>query len=161
MREDKRRVVITGIGAITAMGIGAEAMWSGILSNRSGISRVTSFDTTGFRTKVAGEIRGFDGSDFVSVKHKKRLDKFAKFAVAASRMAAEDAGLEPANCSSAGVVLGSALGGLGFAEEQYEVFRARGLNRVNPMLALLVFGASSSCHVAIELGLKGPNITNS
>ena len=161
MPEHTKRVVVTGIGAITAVGIGVDGFWSGIVAGRSGISEITCFDTTGYRTKVAGEMRDFDGSDFLSLKNKKRLDKFAKFAVAASRMAAEDARLDLSTHPSAGVVLGSALGGLSFAEEQYDVFRSKGLNRVNPMLALLVFGASSSCHVAIELGLKGPNLTNS
>ena len=161
MPGTKRRVVITGIGAITALGTGVAGLWQGILANRSGITELSTFDVSNYRTRVAGQVRDFDGGEFVSAKNRKRLDRYARFAVAAARMAAEDARLEVADCPHAGVVLGSALGGLGFAEEQYEVYRARGLNRVNPMLALLVFGASSSCHIAMELGLRGPNITNS
>jgi len=157
----KKRVVITGIGAVTSIGTSVDGLWDGILANRSGVSEITSFDTTGYRTKVAGEVRGFDPTEYVSAKNKKRLDRFAGFAVAAARMAAEDSGLNLATHRGAGVVMGSALGGLGFAEEQHDVFRDRGLSRVHPALALLVFGASSSCHVAIELGLKGPNLTNS
>ncbi|MGA2192085.1 MAG: beta-ketoacyl-[acyl-carrier-protein] synthase family protein, partial [Nitrospirota bacterium] len=88
-------------------------------------------------------------------------DRFASFAVAAARMAAEDAGLDLAKYPDTGIVMGSALGGLGFAEEQHDVYRQRGLRSVNPNLAILVFGGSSSCHIAIDLGLKGPNITNS
>ena len=156
-----KRVAITGIGAITSIGIGVDVLWDGILSNRSGVTEISTFDTTGYRTKVAGEVRGFDGTEYLSKKNQKRLDRFATFAVAASRMAVSDASLDLSKNSDAGVVMGSALGGLSFAEEQHDVFRERGLNRVNPALALLVFGASSSCHAAIELGLKGPNITNS
>lgn len=161
MSGPTRRVAITGIGAITAVGTGVDGLWRGILDNRSGITEISSFDVSAYRTRVAGQVRDFDGGEFVSARNRKRLDRYARFAVAAARMAAEDAGLDVARYPDAGVVLGSALGGLGFAEEQHEVFRARGLNRVNPMLALLVFGASSSCHIALELGLHGPNVTNS
>jgi 3-oxoacyl-[acyl-carrier-protein] synthase II len=161
MQPEKPRVVITGIGAVTSIGVGVDGLWSGIVSNRSGISAITAFDASGFRTRVAGEVRGFDGSGFVSQKNRKRLDRFATFAVAAARMAAEDGGLDLACYPEAGIVMGSALGGLGFAETQHDVYRDRGLKAVHPALALLVFGASSSCHIAIELGLTGPNITNS
>jgi len=159
--NNNRRVVITGIGAVTAAGVGRDGLWEGIKSGRSGITEITRFDTKDFRTKVAGEIRGFDGSELVSKKNRKRLDRFATFAVASARMAAEDAGLDLSKHEDAGIVMGSALGGLGFAEEQHDVYRDRGLDRVHPALAILVFGASSSCHIAIELGLKGPNLTNS
>lgn len=161
MQPEKKRVVITGIGAVTSIGVGVDGLWDGILRNRSGISEISSFDASPFRTRVAGEIRGFDGSEFVSVKNKKRLDRFATFAVAAARMAADDGGLELSKYPEAGIVMGSALGGLGFAEMQHDVYREKGLKSVHPLLALLVFGGSSSCHVAIELGLTGPNITNS
>jgi len=161
MSSPNRRVVITGIGAVTPIGMGARGLWSGILASRSGISEITSFDTEGFRTKVAGEIRYFSPADFADKKSLKRLDRFASFAVAAARMAAEDAGLDLAKYPDTGIVMGSALGGLGFAEEQHDVYRQRGLRSVNPNLAILVFGGSSSCHIAIDLGLKGPNITNS
>jgi len=159
--SNRRRVVITGIGAVTAAGIGARGLWEGIQSGRSGITEITAFDTAAFRTKVAGQVHGFEAGEFVSKKNRKRLDRFASFAVAAGRMAVEDAGVDLSANGDAGIVMGSALGGLGFAEEQHDVYRDRGLDRVHPALALLVFGASSSCHMAIELGLKGPNLTNS
>lgn len=158
---DRRRIVITGIGAVTPIGIGVDGLWEGILAGKSGIVGISRFDTTGFRTKVAGEVRGFDGLEFVSAKNRKRVDRFAAFSVAAARMAAEDASLDLAKNRDAGVVMGSALGGLEFAEAQHDVFRAKGLDRVHPALALMVFGASSSCHISIELGLTGPNLTNS
>jgi len=159
--DNKRRVAITGIGAVTAVGVGAQGLWDGILAGRSGVREITTFDTSAFRTKVAGEVRGFDPSDFIEEKKLKRLDRFAAFAVASAKMAVADSGIDLSRCPGAGVFMGSALGGIGFAEEQHDVFRDRGLRKVDPMLALLVFGGSSSCHIAIELGLKGPNITNS
>jgi len=159
--KGRKRVAITGMGAVTSIGMGREGLWDGILANRSGISEITCFDASSFRTRVAGEIKDFDVSTFASRKATKRLDRFSAFAVAAARMAAEDSGLDLSVNTDAGIVMGSALGGLGFAEEQHDVYRERGLRSVNPNLALIVFGASSSCHIAIELGLKGPNITNS
>jgi len=159
--DSTRRVVITGIGAITSVGIGVDDMWDGILAGRSGIRLIDRFDTEGFRTKVAGQVDGFDPAPYVSPKSAKRMDRFALFSVAAAKMAADDAGLELQGETDAGVIMGSALGGLGFAEEQHIVFMERGLDKVAPSLAYLVFGASASAHIAIELGLTGPNITNS
>ncbi len=159
--SDKRRVVITGIGAVTPVGFGASGLWAGVLANRSGIGEITSFDASGFRTRVAGEVRGFNASDHVSRKNLKRIDRFAAFAVASARMAVEDANFDISRHTGSGIVMGSALGGLAFAESQHGAFRENGLRSVNPNLATLVYGASSSCHIAIELGLTGPNITNS
>jgi len=159
--DNRRRVAITGIGAVTPIGIGVQGLWDGILAGKSGVTEITRFDTTGFRTKVAGEVRGFDGLEFVSAKERKRVDRFAAFSVSAARMAVEDAALDLLKNRDAGVVMGSALGGIEFAEAQHDVFRERGLERVHPALALMVFGASSSCHISIELGLTGPNHTNS
>jgi 3-oxoacyl-[acyl-carrier-protein] synthase II len=156
-----RRVAITGIGAITPLGLGVSAMWDGILAGRSPIKLIDRFDTEGFRTKVAGQVDGFDPSAYISPKSLNRMDRFSMFAVAASKMAVADAGLDLAVNQGAGVIMGSALGGLGFAEEQHAVFMERGLDKVSPSLAYLVFGASASAHIAIELGLTGPNITNS
>ncbi len=161
MTNSARRVAITGIGAITPVGIGVQGLWDGILAGKSGISEITRFDTREYRTKVAGEVKGFDGLEFVSAKNRKRLDRFAAFSVAAARMASEDAVLDLEKSRDAGVVIGSALGGIEFAEAQHDVFRQKGLERVHPALALLVFGASGSCHISIELGLTGPNFANS
>jgi 3-oxoacyl-[acyl-carrier-protein] synthase II len=155
------KVAITGIGALTPIGSGVSGLWDGILQGRSGISAISSFDASHFRTKVAGEIKAFSASDYVSGKNLKRLDRFAAFAVASARMAIEDAKLDVTRYPETGIVMGSALGGLAFAESQHDVYREKGLKGVNPTLATLVFGASSSCHIAIELGLTGPNITNS
>lgn len=159
--SERRRVVITGIGAVTPIGTGVRGLWDGILAGRSGIREITAFDASGYRTRVAGEVRDFDGTEFASKKSLKRLDRFALFAIASARMAAEDAKLDLSMHPYTGVVMGSALGGLAFAESEHITFMERGLKSVNPNLALMVFGASSSCNIAIELGLKGPNITNS
>ncbi len=158
---DKKRVAITGIGAVTPVGFGVSGLWAGVLANRSGISEITSFNASGFRTRVAGEVRDFNAADYVSGKNLKRLDRFAALAVASARMAIEDACLDISRHTDTGIVMGSALGGLAFAESQHSVYLQNGLKGVNPHLATLVFGASSSCHIAIELGLTGPNITNS
>ncbi|MBI5190302.1 MAG: beta-ketoacyl-ACP synthase II [Nitrospirae bacterium] len=159
--DNRPRVAITGIGAVTPIGIGVDGLRAGIMAGSSGVSEITSFDCSKHRTKVAAEVRGFDALEFVSKKNRKHVDRFASFAVAAARMAAEDSGLDLAENSGAGILMGSALGGTGFAEEQHDIFREQGLGRVHPSLALLVFGASSSSNIAIELGLNGPNVTNS
>ncbi|HEY3346693.1 MAG TPA: beta-ketoacyl-[acyl-carrier-protein] synthase family protein, partial [Nitrospirota bacterium] len=156
-----RRVVITGIGAVTTIGLGVDGLREGLRKNLSGIGAVTRFDASGFRSQVAGEVHGFSSADFISRKAVKRMDRFSEFAVVSARMAAEDAGLDPAKVSHAGVVMGSALGGTALAEDQHVLFMQNGLKSVNPNLALQVFGAAGSSQIAIELGLKGPNITNS
>lgn len=157
-----RRVVATGIGAITPIGIGADGLRAGLRSGKSAVRTVTRFDTSPFVTHIAAQVDDFDPAPYLDGKKLKRLDKFSQFAVACSRMALADAGLDLENCDRdrVGVCLGTALGGVGFAEEQYPAFLSQGPRGVNPMLALSVFNGAGACNTAIELGITGPVTAN-
>lgn len=157
-----RRVVVTGIGAITPIGHGRDGLWTGLRAERSAVGPVTRFDPSPFRSQVAAEINDFVASDHLDERRSKRLDRFAQFAVVASRMALEDAGLNlgAEDRERVGAMMGSALGGVAYAEEQLGRFLAGGLRAVDATLALAVFGGSASCNVAIEFGVYGPNSTN-
>ena len=158
----ERRVVITGIGAITPVGFGAAGLWAGICAEKSAIQAITRFDASGLACRIAGEVRGFEPSDFLDGKALKRLDRCSMFAVAASKQAVGDAELclEKEKPERVGVCIGSALGGAGWAEEQHRNFLAEGARGVNPALALQMFVGAGSCNVAIELGLEGYSSSN-
>jgi 3-oxoacyl-[acyl-carrier-protein] synthase II len=155
-------VAITGIGAVTPIGITVGNMWEGLRSQRSAIRTVSRFDASSFRSHNAAEVREFDPGDFLDRKRAKRLDRFGHFSVACAKLAIEDAGLDLAseNRERIGTMMGSALGGVGYAEEQFGIFLKEGIAHVEPQLALNVFVGASSCNVAIEFGLMGPNSTN-
>lgn len=163
-----QRVVITGIGAITAVGSGKDGLWRGILRGESGVRRITRFDPSPFDSQVAGEVADFDPLAYFPARRVKRLDRFAQFALVAAKMALDDsnrcgsslcAGEPP--WSQVGVCAGTALGGVALAEHQHELFMRQGIRAVNPALAFLVFGGSGGSHVAIEFGFTGPGNTNS
>ncbi|HEX6537053.1 MAG TPA: beta-ketoacyl-ACP synthase II [Gemmatimonadaceae bacterium] len=158
----ERRVVITGIGAITPIGTSVAGLWTGLTAQRSAVSLLTRFDPSDFRSHIAAEVRDFDPNDFLERKRAKRLDRFGQFSVAAARMAIEDAGLDLAaeDRERIGAMMGTALGGVGYAEEQCGVFYRGNPRDVDPILALTVFGGASSCNIAIEFGVQGPNSTN-
>lgn len=162
MTHAPRRVVITGVGAVTPLGIGREALWDGLHAKRSAVRTITRFDPSPFRTHIAAEVDGFDPADHMDAKRVKRLDRFGHFVVAAARMAATDAALDlpREDRTRVGAMLGTALGGVGYAEEQLGNYLTGGLRAVDTLLALSVFGGSASCNVAIEFGLSGPNSTN-
>lgn len=155
----KQRVAITGIGVITPIGTGVEQLWDGVRAGASGIRSISRFDPVDSASKVAGEI-DFDPLQHMSPKHARRLDRFSQFALVASRMALADAGLtaKEAGCAGAGIYIGSALGGVAFAEEQHSAYVTQGPQHVNPLIALSVFGGAASSNVTIELGLTGPSL---
>ncbi|MHB9133005.1 MAG: beta-ketoacyl-ACP synthase II [Armatimonadota bacterium] len=157
-----RRAVITGIGPVTPIGIGKEAFWTGLCAGESAVDRITAFDPSPFRTQVAAEVRNFHADDFIDAKRLKRLDRYSQFAIAAAQLAMQDAKLDPLREARdrIGVCLGSALGGMGFAEAQLNVFRDRGIRAVEPSLALSVFCGAGSCNIAIEVGATGPASAN-
>jgi 3-oxoacyl-[acyl-carrier-protein] synthase II len=159
----KRRVVVTGLGAITPIGSGSRGLYDGLRRERSAIDRITRFDAGLFSSRIAAEVRDFDPSGYVDTKRLKRLDRYSQFAVACARMAFEDARLDVGteNRDLIGCYVGSALGGAAFAEEQFKVFATNGIRRVKPALALSVFGGAASCNIAIEYDLRGPNSANS
>lgn len=157
-----RRVVITGLGPVTAAGVGKKAFWEGVHSGESPIRGVSRFDPSPFRSRIAAEVDGFKASDFMDASRARRLDRFGHFSVAAAREALGDASLDPGSVDPerAAVQMGSALGGIGKAEEEYHSYLERGVKAVDPRLALQVFGGAASCNVAIEFGFCGPNSTN-
>ena len=158
----RRRVVVTGIGAVTPIGITRSAMWEGLRAQRSAVRSITRFDPSEFRSHNAAEIRDFVPGDFLDRKRAKRLDLFGQYSVVAARMAVEDAALDVAKerRERIGANMGTALGGVGYAEDQCAVYFQHGLKHVDPGLALMVFGGAASCNIAIELGVQGPNSTN-
>jgi len=158
---DRRRVAITGIGALTPIGITRDALWQGLLARRSAVRPVSRFDASIYRSQIAAEI-DFHPSDFIEERKVKRLDRFGQFTVACSRLAIEDAQLDMAveDRERVGSMMGSALGGVGFAEEQFGVFLTQGIKNVAVSLATNVFAGAASCNVAIEFGAQGPNSTN-
>ncbi len=157
-----RRVVITGVGAVTPIGTAADGLWGGLTARRSAVREISRFDPAPFRSRIAAEIPDFRPQDHLDAKRAKRLDRFSQLAVTSARLALADAELDPAreDRDRAGVMMGSALGGAAFAEEQVKPFLAQGPRGLSPLLALAVFPGAASCNVAIEFGLCGPNSTN-
>ena len=159
---NKRRVVITGIGPITPIGTTRDELWSGLQRRRSAVRSVSRFDPSQFRSHNAAEVNDFVPTDHLENKRAKRLDRFAQFSVVGAQMALADAELDLSHEDKerVGANMGTALGGIGYAESQLAVFLQRGLREVDATLALSVFGGASSCNIAIELGVMGPNSTN-
>jgi 3-oxoacyl-[acyl-carrier-protein] synthase II len=158
----RRRVVVTGIGAITPIGTTRDELWKGIRRERSAVGPLTRFDSSPFRSHNAAEVPDFVPTDHLEAKRARRLDRFGQFSVVAARMAIEDATLDLAreDRERVGAMMGTALGGIGYAEEQLGRYLVGGLSAVDPSLALAVFGGASSCNIAIEFGISGPNSTN-
>ncbi|MEA2665606.1 MAG: 3-oxoacyl-[acyl-carrier-protein] synthase [Candidatus Eremiobacteraeota bacterium] len=155
------RVAVTGIGVITPLGVGIRAFWDGVLSERVAVREVTRFPTEGYRSRIAAQVDDFDPGAHVSAKRLRWTDRFSQFAVGAARLALDDAGYHPnGESDDVGVFVGSALGGLAYADEQHDVFRARGLEAVKPLLAISVFNGASVSNVAMEFGLCGPTVAN-
>jgi 3-oxoacyl-[acyl-carrier-protein] synthase II len=157
-----RRVAITGLGPITAAGIGVDALWDGLRRERSPVRRITRFDPSAWRSQIAAEVDGFEPTDYIDAKAVRRLDRFGQFSVASARLALRDAGLEsvPLDADRVAVQMGSALGGIAYAEEQVCRLHDAGLRAVDPKVALTTFGGAASCSIAIEFGFTGPNATN-
>ena len=157
-----RRVVITGIGAITPIGSGAEGLWEGVRRGEPAGQRITRFDPAGLRSQVAAEIPTFDPTEYVSAKRARRLDLFSQLSVAVSAQALADADLagDSRELRRAAVYLGSALGGVPPSEGEHARFVDGGLRAVSPMLALSVFGGAGATNVAMEFGMRGPAMGN-
>ncbi len=158
---EKKRVVITGMGVIAPNGIGTDNFWRALSSGQSGIKKITRFDASSYPIQIAGEVQDFDPSVYMAPKSARRMDRFAQFAVACSKMALEDCKLDMADTDvdRIGISLGSALGGFPLAEEQYAVFLEKGLKRVDPYLATRTFIGGSTSQVSIVLGIKGHSNT--
>ncbi len=159
---EPRRVVITGIGAVTPIGLGVEGLWTGLRGTRSAVRCITRFDPTPFKSRIAGEVDDFVASDHIEERRVRRLDRYSQFTIAATRMALEDSTLDlrREDPDRIGAMMGTALGGVAHGERQYQNFLTGGPRAVDPALALTVFAGAASCNIAIEFGCTGPNSTN-
>jgi 3-oxoacyl-[acyl-carrier-protein] synthase II len=156
---DKRRVVITGVGAVTPLGNTAEEFWAGLLEGRSGIGPITRFDTTGYPTRIAGEVQGFEPLNYIDKKEARKLDPFLKYAIACAVMAVEDAGLDVGKVDGArfGVLVGSGIGGIETLLDSHEVLRTKGPDRVSPFFIPMLIINMASGLISMRFGAKGPN----
>ncbi len=160
--QGRRRVAITGIGCVTPLGTGVDGLWQGLRAERSVVRAASHFDASIFRSQCAAEVDGFDAEAYLDAKRVRRLDRFGQFSVVSAKLALADASLslEHENRERIGAMMGTALGGVAYAEAQAAQFMRGGLRDVDATLALCVFGGSSSCNIAIEFGVSGPNSTN-
>lgn len=154
-----RRVVVTGMGPVTPIGTGNDRYWAALAGGKSGISQITRFDAAGFSSRIAGEVKDFDPLEFLDSKVAKRMDRFTQFAVAATRLALEDARLsiKTVDPDRIGVIIGSGIGGLGTLEEQHTVLVEKGPRRVSPFLVPMMIADMASGQVSIVFRVKGPN----
>jgi len=154
-----RRVVVTGLGAVTPVGNDVPTMWDALLAGRSGVGTIRSFDAAPFESQVAAEVKGFDPARYLSPKEIKRTERFVQLAIAAAKQAAQDAGIrveqeDPFRC---GVIIGSGMGSMRLIEEQHKVFLAKGPKKLTPFMIPMLICNMAPGHVAIDLGFKGPN----
>jgi 3-oxoacyl-[acyl-carrier-protein] synthase II len=156
-----RRVVVTGMGLITPIGIGVEDSWAAVCAGKSGITEITRFDTSAYQTKIAAEVKGFKAEDFIPKKEAKRNELFISYAMAATRMALEDAALEinSKNANRIGVVTGCGLGGLGIMEDTILAVLTKGPRRVSPFFIPMMIGNMAPGMISIHFGAKGPNLS--
>ncbi len=156
---ETKRVVVTGLGAITPLGNDLASYWEGLVAGRSGIGPITQFDASRHTARIAGEVKGFDPARHLSAKDVKRMDRFAQFAVAASKAALQDAQLTitDLNAEQVGVMIGTGVGGLRVMEEQQEVYLNRGPSRCSPFMVPMMIANMAAGLTAIHTGAKGPN----
>ncbi len=156
---EKRRVVVTGLGMVTPLGIGTGESWEAMKAGKSGIGKITQFDATDFATRIAGEIEGFNPEDYIEPKEVKKMDRFIHLAIAAARMAMDDSGLEVtrANSGRVGVVVGSGIGGLPAIEKYHKVCLERGPKRISPFFIPMLIINLASGHISMLFGARGPN----
>ncbi|HVO32766.1 MAG TPA: beta-ketoacyl-ACP synthase II [Elusimicrobiota bacterium] len=155
----KRRVVITGVGIVSPIGIGKEPYWEALRQGRSGAGRITFFDVTDYPSQIDAEVKGFNPELYIDKKTAKRMDRFAQFAMAAADMAIRDSGLDKAAVDKdrVGIIIGSGIGGLSTIEEEHAVLRERGARRVSPFLIPRLISNIAPGEVAIKWGFTGPN----
>jgi 3-oxoacyl-[acyl-carrier-protein] synthase II len=155
----QRRVVVTGMGAVTPLGLTLDETWKNLVAGKSGIASITQFDTTGYETKFAGEVKNFDPSVYIEKKEQKKMDRFIQFALASAQMALADSGLELTEelKERTGSILGVGIGGLAAIEVQHSVLMQRGPSRITPFFIPMVISNLASGQVSIRYGLKGPN----
>lgn len=155
----KRRVVVTGVGMITPVGLDTEKTWVGLINGRSGIGPLTFFDDKDIPTQIAGEIHGFDPSQYIEQKEIKKMDRFIQLAIAASQMAMDDSGLKvtPKNAERIGVMVSAGIGGLPAIERYYKIYLEKGYRKISPFLIPMLIINEASGQISIRYGAKGPN----
>lgn len=156
---DKNRVFITGIGIISPLGLDVSTTWSELTQGHSGIDQITAFDTEGFDTRFAAQVKGFDPENYLDRKLARRMDRFAQFAAVAAQEACRNAGIKPAEEDPyrTGVIIGSGIGGIITLSQQYEVMRERGPRRITPFLIPMMLGDMASAQVSMVTGSMGAN----
>jgi 3-oxoacyl-[acyl-carrier-protein] synthase II len=157
----RRRVVVTGLGLVTPVGIGVEASWSALVAGRSGIGPVTLFDASTFPTRIAGEVKGFDPEKFMERKEARRNDRFIQFAMSAAEMAWNDSGLDASkeDPERMGAIVGSGLGGLATIEDTHQTFRDRGVRKISPFFVPSLIVNLAPGQITIRYGMKGPSFS--
>ncbi|MDT7042326.1 beta-ketoacyl-ACP synthase II [Candidatus Nitronereus thalassa] len=157
--QNRRRVVITGVGVVTPLGIGVEKTWESLVAGKSGITNITRFDASDYACQIAGEVKDFNPGDYIDKKEIKKMDTFIHYAVAASQEAVDDAELKitPDNADRVGVYIGAGIGGLPAIEHYHEVLKEKGPSRVSPFFIPMVIINLASGQVAIRFGAQGPN----
>jgi 3-oxoacyl-[acyl-carrier-protein] synthase II len=155
----ERRVVVTGLGAVTPIGLGKDAFWSALKSGTNGIGRITHFDPSAFDSQVAGQVKDLDPTQYVDKKEARRLSHFILFAIAASKMALKDAGLEinDSNAPQVGTLIGSGIGGIKFLEDQARILFEKGPSKCSPFMVPMMINDMAAGMVSIHTGAKGPN----
>lgn len=153
-----RRVVVTGMGAVTPLGNDVQTTWQALLAGKSGVGQITHFDTTGFTTTIAGEVKNFQPEDFIDPKEVKHTDPFVWYAVAAAKEAWAQSGLADVQVDPlrVGVMIGSGIGGIGTFERQFQAYLEKGPRRISPYFVPMMIGNMAAGHVSIALGARGP-----
>jgi 3-oxoacyl-[acyl-carrier-protein] synthase II len=160
MSSVNNRVVVTGIGTLTPLGLDVNTMWQGLIAGKSGIDHITLFDAALFETKIAGEVKGFEPTNYMGHKDARRMDRFAQLAIAASLQAVEQSEIKISaiNQDNIGIVIGSGIGGLTTLFEQTKILLEKGVDRVSPFLIPMMMPNIAAAQVSIVLGVKGPNL---
>jgi 3-oxoacyl-[acyl-carrier-protein] synthase II len=157
----RRRVVVTGLGLISPVGIGAEPSWQALVAGRSGIGPITLFDASTFPTRIAGEVKGFEPGDFMDKKEARRNDRFIQFAMAAAEMAMKDSGLDMGreDPEQVGCIVGAGIGGLGTIEETFRVYLEKGVRKISPFFIPSLIINLAPGQISLRYGMKGPNFS--
>jgi 3-oxoacyl-[acyl-carrier-protein] synthase II len=156
---EKRRVVVTGQGLVTPLGVGTEKSWDALKAGKSGIGPITQFDTTAFATRIAGEAQEFNPEDYIEPKEIKKMDRFIHLAIAAAQMAVDDSGfkIDASNAERVGVIVGAGIGGLPAIEKYYKIYLEKGPRRISPFFIPMLIINLASGHISMRSGAKGPN----
>jgi 3-oxoacyl-[acyl-carrier-protein] synthase II len=154
---DRRKVVITGIGPVTPVGIGVDDFWTGLTTGRNGVRTITAFDVSDLPVSVAGEVAGWEPSRFLDTKEARRTDPYAQYAIAAAQLAWEDAGTPDIPAERGGIIMSTGIGGIQTLINQHSVLLEKGPGRVSPFMVPMLMANAAAGHVAMRFGLTGPN----